>query len=237
MKQFNFTERKVNAKEWERKGDSNLFLFHVDNHANYEVRAYVSNINGKLEVFGCIHDIAAPDCEMLYSTSILEFLTVWKEHCCEKNDIMANREEYDNICDCLWQFADEESHPVVLEMTAADFSAMFDILAPGDYLVHIKEERKEELEIGQVLTLSTAHLDHEGILYFMEEHDEITVYEHGEHGLMVYVPEDFREDAVLLTGVPATLLKCMQLARDNNCIWLNLDRDGETVTLLPTYEW
>lgn len=87
------------------------------------------------------------------------------------------------------------------------------------------------LEIARMLICSTAHLtkiEAKGL--------EIGGYSRGEYGFLLYVGSE-------LDPVPEIPLKsdglvgAMQTARDAGCVYLLLDRDGEKIANVPTYEW
>lgn len=96
------------------------------------------------------------------------------------------------------------------------------------------------MEITKMLTLSTAHIKESTSFFltdasFTQHCPNFVVFNKGEYGFWVYIPDDFMQDDTF-TG-PEDLLACMQLAKENDCIWLCLDRDGPEEPELPTYEW
>jgi alpha-mannosidase len=48
-------------------------------------------------------------------------------------------------------------------------------------------------------------------------------------------PEMFEEINLMI--VPYDLIVCMQLALNNDCLWLCLDRDGEILDEIDQYNW
>jgi hypothetical protein len=53
----------------------------------------------------------------------------------------------------------------------------------------------------------------------------------GAYGWFVHVPDDDHPD------LPADLAECIAQARGLGCDWLMFDRDADTLTILPTYDW
>lgn len=91
-----------------------------------------------------------------------------------------------------------------------------------------------DLEIQRTLVISTAHLTDEDRERF-ETDDVIGVVRAFEYGWTVHVPdEDAEQDD---ESMSAEFAACLKLARDNKCVWLTFDRDGEAVAGLPTFEW
>ncbi len=90
------------------------------------------------------------------------------------------------------------------------------------------------MEITKCLTISTAHVTENTAQKLSRDPNTnelgLCVYEKGEHGYWIVVP-DYR------VVIPADLAACLELARKNDCRWLCLDRDGEEVHELPTYDW
>jgi hypothetical protein len=97
-------------------------------------------------------------------------------------------------------------------------------------------------EIIKMLTLSTAHITEETANELDTEAKScglsdipFAVYREDDYGWFIclsshlelldeiYLPEDFKA--------------CCYLAKENDCEWLRLDRDGEIVPDLPTYDW
>ena len=80
-------------------------------------------------------------------------------------------------------------------------------------------------EIQSFLTLSTAHITR-------ETSDRLTEngYNYGEYGHFIYVGGP-------LWDVSGDVLDVKNYARSCGCHYILLDRDGDTVDKLPTYEW
>jgi len=96
------------------------------------------------------------------------------------------------------------------------------------------------LETGIVLTLSTGHIRRETAKALENEakcnNNEIplVVYEKGEYGWFINVPDDFDYEEIEL---PSDLKRCIDLAKENSCDWLCLDRDGVILPTLLIYDW
>ena len=109
-----------------------------------------------------------------------------------------------------------------------------------------EEPDAEQPEICAMVTISTAHITettasalhgitHRHPAYSKEAMAWPTVYEKGEYGYFLYIPDDLydREDSM-----PADLFACCCYAAAHDCTWLVLDRDGPIMTNdLSTYEW
>ena len=94
---------------------------------------------------------------------------------------------------------------------------------------------KGNLEITNMLTLSTAHIKEETAKMLDAGKDCITVFSKGGYGWFIYVDKEVLEENK--NSLPNDLLATIQLADENNCNWLCLDCDGEITEALPTYEW
>ena len=81
------------------------------------------------------------------------------------------------------------------------------------------------LEIRSFLTLSTAHITRETSDLLTEKG-----YSYGEYGHFIWAggPQ---------ANVSGDLLDVINYARANWCAYVLLDRDGDTIDELPTYEW
>ena len=92
------------------------------------------------------------------------------------------------------------------------------------------------MEISKMLTISTTHISlaSADLLDTKEERMEtgLVVYEKGNYGWFIHVDEFFELDAT-----PEDIMNCIFVAKQNNCEWLCLDRDGETIDGLPVYDW
>ena len=101
------------------------------------------------------------------------------------------------------------------------------------------------MEIAKMLTISTAHIRKETAEFIDKVCEDNNLSNLGvynktakyigsiEHyGWFIYCNVDLPD-----LNVPKDLLKVMCFARDNNCDWLCLDRDGEIIDGLDEYEW
>ena len=95
------------------------------------------------------------------------------------------------------------------------------------------------MDIAKVLTISTAHITEETDRKLQDESEVnnmcISVYDKAEDGYWIYI--DPYDRLMCHKNIPADLLNCIKLARQNDCRWLCLDCDGEEVPELPTYDW
>lgn len=91
-----------------------------------------------------------------------------------------------------------------------------------------------------MITLSTAHITEETSHLLDDEWvvDKwgLIVYAKGSYGWFIHIPEDVdfsTEDC----KTPQDLRRCIQYTINVDCEWLCLDRDGDIVDELPTYDW
>lgn len=96
------------------------------------------------------------------------------------------------------------------------------------------------LEIAKMLTLSTAHITPETakrLDKFVErgersdDLDGIVAYGKADYGWFIFVGD------AKTRGLPADLKYLVNVAYNNDCLWLCLDRDGDTVDDLISYDW
>ena len=73
------------------------------------------------------------------------------------------------------------------------------------------------MEIDRMLTLSTAHICQDTAEKMGNHLLNLTIYEKGKYGWIIYVGPKTAEKA--------------------GCTWLCLDCDGEKIKNLPIYEW
>lgn len=114
------------------------------------------------------------------------------------------------------------------------------------------------LEINKELVMSTAHvkLDTMRMLnsrsaysyaivsqgsvdYRHWQIQNLVVYNY-EFGIRIYInlnEPELKTPDILLNPVPHELAYCIKLARDNHCMWLVLDQDGDMVSDLESWEW
>lgn len=101
------------------------------------------------------------------------------------------------------------------------------------------------MEITKMLTISTAHITQEtaelldkvckdGGYSRLIVYNKVAKYIGGteEYGWFIYCKVGLPD-----LNVPEDLLKVMCFARDNDCDWLCLDRDGDVVDSLDKYKW
>lgn len=91
--------------------------------------------------------------------------------------------------------------------------------------------------IYKVLDLSTAHVSKATANRMDVEDVEITVYPIGEFGWLVSTGchTDLAEDE--LARMPADLVRVLEYAARQDCVYVRFDRDGDTVDALPKWEW
>lgn len=110
-----------------------------------------------------------------------------------------------------------------------------------------REENVKSLEIGKLLTISTAHISREtaDLLELAVKDDTDlslpVVFTKGEYGYVVHISEeltgDRNTDLNLYSDTPEDLYECQKLAMENGCDWLVLDCDGDYADGLPVYDW
>ena len=119
------------------------------------------------------------------------------------------------------------------------------------------------LDIERMLTLSTAHipeslatrlddvcLDEECRCHRLRgkrtgggensatgELSEIAIYPKGEYGWFICITDELAAICNDYHGDNPELFRLLKYAREKGCNWLCLDRDGETVSDLPVYDW
>lgn len=90
------------------------------------------------------------------------------------------------------------------------------------------------MDICRVLTLSTCHIREETARALDEcAYTELVIYKKERFGWWIYIPRYWQD---IIKNVPDDLAACIELAADNCCEWLCLDRDGK-VEDLPSYDW
>ena len=87
------------------------------------------------------------------------------------------------------------------------------------------------MEITKMLTVSTANISME-TAELLDGDISIVVYNKGVYGWFIHIPDDPEE-----YDIPQDLLKLMNFAKDLDCEWLCLDRDGEVLDYLETFDW
>jgi hypothetical protein len=104
--------------------------------------------------------------------------------------------------------------------------------------------------IEKTLVLSTAHIQQSTSGFLTEignnENDEVPFrFVDHQYGYIIFVSSsilgkdnisDAAEYAQLLENFP-DLYNLIRYAAENGCTMINLDRDGDTIDDLPTFEW
>ena len=94
------------------------------------------------------------------------------------------------------------------------------------------------MEKHKMLALSTAHVKSEtAALMDAGKIEGVVLYNKGEYGWVVCIPEDIDEIDELQGKIPDDLYECMYFASNNWFDWLMFDRDVEVIGNLPVYEW
>jgi hypothetical protein len=91
-------------------------------------------------------------------------------------------------------------------------------------------------QIERVMVISTTHIKRETGDWL--DRSKVYASEH-EYGWFVWVDEDVvKNNGEDGSGEewPADLVACLRHAHENECTWLNLDRDGN-IGDLPKYDW
>ena len=92
------------------------------------------------------------------------------------------------------------------------------------------------MDISKMLTVSTAHISKETAEMLDKDTDtlDIVVYNKKEYGWFIYIPFYYDNNKLY---IPKDLHNLLIFAKDSSCDWLCLDRDGEILENLETYEW
>jgi hypothetical protein len=98
-------------------------------------------------------------------------------------------------------------------------------------VIHEREQDPRPLEIAKMLILSTAHVTLETSQRLPDGIEGLIAYEKGEYGWLIYV------NAPHVVPLPADLQGVRDLARNHGCEWVMLDRDGDVIDALPSYDW
>lgn len=64
----------------------------------------------------------------------------------------------------------------------------------------------------------------------------ITIYEKSIYGWFILVPQ-IKEDADRLSQIPNDLRGIIEYALKQDCTWVMLDCDADTIPELPTFDW
>lgn len=90
------------------------------------------------------------------------------------------------------------------------------------------------MDITRCLTISTAHIKKSTAdMVDAEEIFDMVVYKKDEFGWWIVTAPNILRDP----DVPSDLKACIKLALKYDCEWLCLDRDGDYVASLPSYDW
>ncbi|HDX9674129.1 TPA: hypothetical protein ROY08_001386 [Bacillus cereus] len=90
------------------------------------------------------------------------------------------------------------------------------------------------LPITKVLELSTHHISEvSACLLNTSMISGIIVYHKEKYGWFIYVSSEEEENE----QIPDDLNEILKFARSNDCLWIMLDRDYDTINELPTFEW
>lgn len=89
------------------------------------------------------------------------------------------------------------------------------------------------MEISKMLTVSTAHVSKETAELLENDELDIVIFDKGEYGWFIFLSDE--DD--YYDNFPVELLKLMNFAKDLCCDWLCLDRDGEVLEYLETFDW
>jgi len=89
------------------------------------------------------------------------------------------------------------------------------------------------MTILKMLDLSTAHVSKETAQMLDDDRlsDFVVPYQKGDFGWFIWVPPVEHE------GVPADLRAVLAYARTQQCDWVMLDCDAETIDNLPSFDW
>jgi hypothetical protein len=95
------------------------------------------------------------------------------------------------------------------------------------------------MDIAKILTLSTAHVTSETCNEYLPFGNPLTAYPKGEYGWFIFAgePDAYHHERKVEGDVPADLMAALDLARQQGCDWLCLDRDGDETEELPTFDW
>lgn len=106
---------------------------------------------------------------------------------------------------------------------ASDSSIVIECNAPAEFFA-----------ISRILTVSTSHITDYAYEQLISEDCPLAVYEKGDCGLFVYLPD--KPDGFFQTA-PASVAAVMAFAKTNGCNMICFDSDGPVMSKLPVYEW
>lgn len=86
--------------------------------------------------------------------------------------------------------------------------------------------------IQKLLDISTAHILESTAQWLNNTPGDLILYPKAEYGWFIYTgSEEFPEDT------PEELANAIIYAESLGCHWLVLDRDGEIINELPSFDW
>lgn len=91
-----------------------------------------------------------------------------------------------------------------------------------------------KLEIEKALVLSTGHVSKATAQLLPNGIPNVIAYSKGPYGWLIYTDPDMNQDS---SGVPAELVRLLEVAQEHDCVWLMLDRDGTVEESLSTFDW
>lgn len=156
MRHILANEAKDDFKFWESVLDENVLLFSITDDYEYIISA-VAEINENSEtptlrvlLYGDSKGWKLSDAgyENLYTNGL--FNVVIGEHEKHAGDIYfayeqgtnSGYEKYDTAFDLMCGLVEYMDFITVLEMSETEFSGIFDVLRPGDYMIHILYSEK-----------------------------------------------------------------------------------------------
>jgi len=89
--------------------------------------------------------------------------------------------------------------------------------------------------IFRVLDISTGHMTREDSERLFAESEDLTAYELGEYGWLVYVGEI--DDNWPEENWSGAFRNVLQAAKGLGCDYVRFDRDGREYEGLPTFDW
>ena len=87
------------------------------------------------------------------------------------------------------------------------------------------------MEILRMLNLSTSHITTDTTEWLGRKQECFVVYPKAEYGWFIFT------GGINEKAVPRDLKEIIEFAKMNDCDWVCIDRDGETVIELPIYDW
>lgn len=185
---------------------------------------------GDLDDLGVLPSLQLDDAEAELLT-LVEKVQIRRKPCMMKNDygITVTYWGNDEVTG-----KDNEDRPFIRIPEMDESGNVFITIHEQKHYVEQFREVPLKLPIDKYMEVSTAHIQ-EGTNTFLRDateslHSGISVYAKGGYGYWVNV-EPGRSD------IPEDLAQLIDLANENNCMWLVLDCDGAIVEGLPTWNW